>query len=122
MKTKELIELLQREDPSGELPVCVDGVDVYTGYSVPAYYDGRLQQLIKDETKQNCYNITGIRFLKEGSKVVLRTMSLDDVLWEDPDAVVTYDYDPSEKEIQEVEDLRESIKRELEEIDREMRD
>ena len=36
MKSKELIQLLQEEDPTGEVEVCVNNVDIYFLSTEPA--------------------------------------------------------------------------------------
>jgi GrpB-like predicted nucleotidyltransferase (UPF0157 family) len=90
MKTKELIKLLQEEDPSGELECNVDGKDIYFVEKIPGYYDGAYKVLIRDDSKKNQYNINGISIRRDGWKVVLKTMGYDDVLLDNPDAIVEY--------------------------------
>lgn len=90
MKTKELIRLLQEEDPTGEVEVCVNNVDIYTLHTEPAYWDGSLQVLTRDESKKPYYNITGAKYVRTGKKIVLNPLSIRDVLWNDSDAVIDY--------------------------------
>lgn len=90
MKTKELIRLLQEEDPSGELECNVDGKDIYFVEKLPGYYDGAYKVLIRDETKKNQYNIDGISIRRDGFKIRLNTMGYDEVLLDNPDAIVEY--------------------------------
>jgi len=99
MKTKELIEQLKENDPSGELEVCVDNLPIYFVDVLPAYWDGRLQCLIQDHSKDPYYNIVGYRITSNGDKLNLRTMDLGTVLLDNPEAVVELDLDsmPSEK-------------------------
>jgi len=48
MKSKKLIELLQAEDPTGEIEVCIGNQDVFCLESKPAYWDGCPQILIRN--------------------------------------------------------------------------
>lgn len=89
MKTKELIRQLQDADPSGENEVCVGNSDIHFVDVLPAYYDGRLQVLIRDETKSN-YNIVGAKLVSNGVKVVIVPLSIFDALWNDPDMPIDY--------------------------------
>jgi hypothetical protein len=91
MKTKDLIRELQEADPSGEIECCVGNVDIWTITVEPAYYDGRLQVLKRDpERTGKCYDIIGGKYVTKGQKVVLGTLSITDILWEDPDAEIDY--------------------------------
>lgn len=90
MKAKELIRLLQEEDPTGETEVCVNNVDIWTVQTEPAYWDGRLQLLIRDESKKPYFDVIGGKYCTKGSKIVLTPMSVSDVLWGDPEAIVDY--------------------------------
>ena len=69
MTTAELIALLREADPDGTTPVCVANADVYFVQRLPAYYDGRLQQLVHDESKQPNWTIVGAKILSAGEKV-----------------------------------------------------
>jgi hypothetical protein len=90
MKTKDLIAELQEADPSGEIEVCVNNVDIFTVTTGPAYYDGRLQVLTRDPAKKPYFDIVGGKYVTSGSKVVIETMSITDVLWDNPDAEIDY--------------------------------
>ena len=59
MKTKELIKELQELDPTGETEVVCGCGDIYFVEELPAYYDGRLGVLIKDESKKPYYHVKG---------------------------------------------------------------
>ena len=83
MKTKELIKLLSELDPTGEEECCVSNEDIYSVVKVPAYYDGALEILERDRTSK-LYNVTGITFRKSGVKIVLRTLSAEIALFQDP--------------------------------------
>jgi hypothetical protein len=87
MKTKKLIELLNEADPTGEIECCVDNHDIYIVERLPAYWDGRLQVLIRDETSP-WYNVTGAKITSRGDKIKLRTLSIDEAIWNDPELPV----------------------------------
>lgn len=87
MKTRELIAMLQEEDPSGALEVCVSNEPIYIVERIPAYYDGLLGVLVQDETK-GCYNIIGYKMTQRGDKVRLQTMGLDDCMLDHPELPV----------------------------------
>jgi hypothetical protein len=79
MKTKKLIELLQAEDPSGECEVCVGNTDIFFVECKPAYWDGCLEVLDRDESKQ-CYNVIGATYTSEGAKLNIVTHSIYDAM------------------------------------------
>jgi hypothetical protein len=90
VKSKELIRLLQEEDPTGETEVSVGNHDIFELRTEPAYWDGKLQLLIRDPAKAPYYDIVGGKYCTAGSKIVINAMSISDVLWQDPDATVDY--------------------------------
>ena len=100
MKTKELIKRLQEEDPSGEMDVCVGNADILGIHSQPAYWDGCLQTLIRDESSPY-YNIIGARYSSEGSKVCIQPLSISDAIFEKPDLPIEYDSEYAEKHYKE---------------------
>lgn len=80
MKSKELIERLQRLDPTGECQVYGEG-DIYTAIRLPWYYDGRPGILIKDPDRdKDEFNILGLRqhSIDDGDKIYLQCYTLDD--------------------------------------------
>jgi hypothetical protein len=84
--TAELIAALRDADPDGTLPVCVGNADVYFVQTLPAYYDGRLQQLVHDESKRGKeWSIVGAKIITFGRKVCLHKMSIRDALVDWPD-------------------------------------
>ena len=89
MKTKEVIRQLQEADPTGEAEVCVGNVDILFIDKSPAYYDGKLQVLERDENQKG-YNIVGAKLLSNGIKIVINPMSIYDALWEDPELPIDY--------------------------------
>jgi hypothetical protein len=90
MKTKDLIRELQEADPSGEIEVCVNNVDIFCVTTEPAYWDGRLQLLVRDEKLKPYFDVVGGKYVTSGSKVVIQPMSITDVLWDNPEAPVDY--------------------------------
>jgi len=82
MKTKELIKQLQECDPTGEVEVVCDGGDIFTVINLPAYYDGSLKVLIRDDTLKPYYDVIGMREIREGRKVILQGMDLQDICWD----------------------------------------
>jgi hypothetical protein len=87
MKTKKLIELLMAEDPSGEAECCIGNSDIHFVEIAPAWYDGRLEVLIRDENNPY-YNIIGGKITSKGMKVFIRSLSLEDVLLDDPESPI----------------------------------
>jgi hypothetical protein len=86
MKTKDLIAALQDADPTGEVEVCVGNQDIYFVEQLPAYYDGRLQTLIVDNSPNP--RINGVKVHSSGNKVQIHIMGVEDVLLDDPDATI----------------------------------
>ena len=91
MKTKELIRQLQEADPSGELECCVNNADIHFVNVEPAYYDGCLQVLKRDESKSPYYNICGAKYTSVGDKVVIRPLSICDAVFEQQDLPVEFE-------------------------------
>src|SRR5271154_5815793 len=90
MKGKELIRLLQEIDPTGEIEVSVGNIDIWDVHQEPAYWDGKLQLLVHDESKKPYFDIVGGKYVVSGSKIVITPMSITEVLWGDPDAAIDY--------------------------------
>jgi hypothetical protein len=88
MKTKKLIELLQKEDPTGEGEVCISGsegnVDIFHLEWKPGYWDGCYQVLLRD---WNCkfYNVIGAQYRSDGNKLCIVPMSIEDALLGEPE-------------------------------------
>lgn len=80
MKTKILIEELQKIDPSGEMEVCVGNQDIWFLDKQPAYYDGVLQ-VIKNENGV----VSGIKYIISGNKISLKLFDLEYKIMDDPD-------------------------------------
>lgn len=88
MKTRELIEALKAEDPSGEAEVIAGNTPIYFVELQPAFYDGPLQTLLLDEAKKPYYHIAGYKVTQQGQKVRLHLMNCEDVLIDNPEAPV----------------------------------
>lgn len=93
MKTAELIRLLQKADPSGELPVCIDNVSPYVVDVEPAYYDGCMQMLIEDPSLKPYYSIVGVKYISRGLKVQIKPLDVESAILDNPDLPVEYESD-----------------------------
>jgi hypothetical protein len=91
MNTRQLIAALHEADPSGEAPVVVDNAEVYVVEHIQAYWDGRAQLHIVDESKKPYWHIVGMRVTSKGSKVRLTTVSVEDFIDNFPDGEVVID-------------------------------
>lgn len=83
MTTSELIRLLQEADPVGDVPVCVSNEDIHWVSRMEAYYDGPLQQLVRERGR-----VASAKIIRHGSKVKIVTLSVADFLLENPQAPV----------------------------------
>jgi len=72
MKTKDLIKLLQEEDPSGEGYVRIEGGAIVGAEAKEGYWDGSYSYF------ENGVYVTSTR----DYKVDIRTMDVDDVIWD----------------------------------------
>ncbi len=126
MKSKDLIALLQKEDPTGETEVVMDdGRDIFFLESLPGYWDGCYTTLIRDPSKKPYYDIVGAKYRSDGRKIKIRAMGWDDVLSEDSDAPIEVIDEFVHKKMQkhvddyrmEVKEMDARIKKELEERD-----
>ena len=89
MKTKRLIELLQKNDPSGEIEVFLDGnIDVWYLEHKAMYWDGHGQLLIRDESKRPYFDVIGAKVCAGGDKLVLVGLSIEDAFLDVPDLPV----------------------------------
>ena len=91
MKTKELIEQLLKEDPEGEFDVCVGNEPIIWVSRLPAYHDGRLQVVERDSKNRP----VSAKFSSSSCKIQLRTYSIEDAIWDDPDLPVDTSQDIS---------------------------
>lgn len=98
MKAKELIRQLQEADPSGELEVCVDNLDINFISTEPAYWDGKQQVIIRDQSNGRG-RVIGAKIASKGSKVQIRTLSIHEAIWANPELPVDYsDLSPEQAE------------------------
>ncbi len=76
MKTKELVEELNKIDPEGNCEVTFGGAITYL-IRLPWYYDGKCPILIKNDDG----DIIGMReaTAEDGDKIVVYTMTVDDL-------------------------------------------
>ncbi len=89
MTSKELIAALQKEDPEGNLEVCVENKDIYFVEYKQAYWDGRLQRLIHDpDLKNKGYSIIGGKVTSRGMKLELHVMGIEDIIMDNPDVPI----------------------------------
>ena len=125
MKTKELIRQLQEADPTGEEEVCVGNTDIHFVEVLPAYYDGRLQVLKRDETC-NYYNIIGAEFVAEGKKIAIHPLSIKDAIFNDPNLPVSFERCDScmncEYLKEWVEDWRKETRKIYDEVDKDIKE
>jgi len=118
MKTKELIRQLQEADPSGEDEVSVGNVDIHFVDREPAYYDGCLQVLVRDEA-QNGYNITGAKLVSQGNKVVIHTLSITDALWDNAELPIDYS-GLTEGQAERYKETHEKVRQEVRDCEKEL--
>lgn len=77
MKTKELIEELNKSDPTGECDVVVGSSPVLHVIRNPGFYDGCFWSVELDEG-----NVKSIKLNSKNDKINLWTQDLTDFLWE----------------------------------------
>lgn len=120
MKTKELIRQLQEADPEGETE-CVVGCNdpIHYVYKEDAYHDGCLEILERDHSKDPYYNICGGVITKDGMKVIIRPLSIEDAISNNPDLPVKFvgDFSHDDYYHKKVECWREEIRRINKEIE-----
>jgi hypothetical protein len=100
MRTRDLIEALQKADPSGETPVVVDNKEVYTVERIEAFWDGVSQLHVVDESAKPYWHIASMRVTTRGSKVRLSTIGVEDFIDNFPDGRVEIDFtysDPAQR-------------------------
>jgi hypothetical protein len=89
MKTKELIRLLNEQDPSGEEECCINNLDIMYIQKEPAYYDGSLQVFERDESHKILKNKKA-KYVRKGSKIQITTESISDFLFDFPEMEIDY--------------------------------
>lgn len=93
MKTKKLIELLQSTDPEGENECCVNNIDIISVDIEPAYWDGPLQVLIHDKSKEPYFDVVGGKITKKGTKINICTLPISDLVWGNENFPLEFDND-----------------------------
>ena len=108
MKTKKVIEILQKLDPAGENEVSVCGRDIVEITMYPAYYDGALEVLERDETKSDVpeFQIVKARMVRSGVKIVINPLSIEEALLDNPEMPVEVE-NPTEWRMMLIEKWRE---------------
>ena len=76
MKTKELIKMLQKEDPTGEAEVVVGNQPITHIEFAPGFYDGAFWT-----AEENNYNIQSITLNSNSNKIQLRFKDCIDLLF-----------------------------------------
>lgn len=84
MKTKELIELLQKKDPSGETEIMIGNRGITDITLDPMYYDGLGILPIFDEQNE----VVGIKFRSEGLKINIWAFDLKEVFLHNEEPVI----------------------------------
>jgi hypothetical protein len=105
MKSKKVIQILQELDPTGEEEVCVENIDIHYITKEPAYYDGHLQVLERDE-KDDDFNIKSAKYVSQGAKLVIETQSIEDMIHLRPNSEVTFDHEPNDWELKRLANYR----------------
>lgn len=109
MKSKLLIEILQKLDPSGEIEVCVGSEDIIDISLLPAYYDGKLQVLQRDKTKEG-YDIVGVDVRSNGQKISISPYGLEYYVFDhhsDLDRLnITFDHEPNQYLLDQIEEWK----------------
>lgn len=90
MKTKELIRLLQEADPEGETECCINNNDIHFLDKMPAYWDGILEILQRDHSRDPYYNICGAKYTTKGFKINIRSLSITDAIGNDVNIKIDY--------------------------------
>jgi hypothetical protein len=97
IKTSEFIKMLQKEDPLDECYVCVGNHPVSWVERLPAYYDGRMEWIEKDE------HGTPIKvgYPSGKMKLTIHYDTVEDALLDNPDAELILDGITYEGQVQE---------------------
>jgi hypothetical protein len=93
MKTKVLIEQLQKSDPTGELECCVGNGDIWGLEVKSSYWDGKLQVFQFNENNQPI----SAKRVSKGDKLDIRPIYISEVIGEYPGFVVEYESEEDRK-------------------------
>jgi hypothetical protein len=91
MKTRKLVELLQKEDPSGEMEICIDTEEGFCDIlHIESPYDGyAVYQKMERDWNNDYYNVVGARIRVDGNILFFRAISLQEALLDNPNLPVT---------------------------------
>lgn len=93
MKTKDLIEELQKADPSGELDCCIGNADIHFVDVLPGYYDGCYHRFQRDENDR----FVSAEYCSQTNKVSIRPISIYDAIFDNVNIPVTFDSDSAKR-------------------------
>jgi len=82
--------MLNEADPSGEGEVCVGdcgNADIFALEWKPGYWDGCYHVLVRD-WENKYYNVKEAQYRSDGQKLVIKTMTTEDALFNDPELPV----------------------------------
>ena len=118
MNVGELIEELKKYPL--DTPVCVDNMPIRWVDSAPAYWDGRLGQLVLNKNNR----IVGFKYTNKGLKVRINPVEVSDLFLDQPDLPVTYELEDHTKPDYEknTEEARAEAKQILKEIEEKYKD
>lgn len=88
MQNKKLQELLSGYPD--DMEVSVGNVDIFSIHQLPYYWDGCQQVLIRDPKLEPYYDVVGVKYRYHGQKLYINTLSIDDVILDDPDIPVDF--------------------------------
>lgn len=103
MISSELIKALQESDPEGTSEVIIDGNPIHFVHNYPGYYDGAYIKLLEGKEPRAI-------IAKVGRKVRLHTLSIDDIIFDDPTARIEFEglnKQDEERWLKRISDLRE---------------
>lgn len=107
MKTKELIKRLQELDPEGDMEISIDNHDIYQVELHHAGENGMLSRIISNDNGR----VIGAKVIDKGLKISLSYLTIEDLIWNDPDLPVQIDV-ASEEAREDWEEVISSIREE----------
>jgi hypothetical protein len=125
MKSKDLIALLQKYDPTGETEVTIGNSTHILVQPMPAYYDGSVQEFVFDPPRKEYdyiwNNLKAIKIKRSGQKIDLQSLNISDYYWDfhdlNPQLVLPIDFsDQAECCREQYENLKKQIDAEAAEI------
>jgi hypothetical protein len=88
VKSNDLVKLIQKLDPSGELDITVDNIDIYDISLKNADANGWYQKLIIDRGDKH---VSAGKYIGVGKKLVLSTYSFAEALRDWPEMPIEFD-------------------------------